>query len=114
MGYWYSQSRFASFYKSYQEARTALDLHVEQTTFGGRTFFEETKLNRLLLSIEGTDALINIVNDTIRPLLEYDRKKQSDLIHTFMTYQTFKGNVSQTARALFLHRQNIIIPITEN
>ncbi|MBU6080563.1 PucR family transcriptional regulator [Allobacillus halotolerans] len=97
-----------SFYKSYQEARTALDLHVEQTTFGGRTFFEETKLNRLLLSIEGTDALINIVNDTIRPLLEYDRKKQSDLIHTFMTYQTFKGNVSQTARALFLHRQTLL------
>lgn len=64
-----------SFYKSYQEARTALDLHVEQTTFGGRTFFEETKLNRLLLSIEGTDALINIVNDTIRPLIGIRSKK---------------------------------------
>lgn len=38
-----------SFYKMLiNEARTALDLHVEQTTFGGRTFFEETKLNRLL------------------------------------------------------------------
>lgn len=48
------------------------------------------------------------MNDTIRPLLEYDRKKQSDLIHTFMTYQTFKGNVSQTARALFLHRQTLL------
>ncbi|MFC0015908.1 MULTISPECIES: PucR family transcriptional regulator [Allobacillus] len=97
-----------SFYESYQEARTALDLHVEQSTFGGRTFFEETKLNRLLLSIEGTEALITIVNDTIRPLLDYDQKKKSDLIHTFMTYQTFKGNVSQTARALFLHRQTLL------
>ena len=97
-----------SFYQSYQEARTALDLYVEQESFGGRTFFEETKLNRLLLSIPKTDTLQQIIEETIQPLLEYDAKKQTELVQTFMTYQYFRGNVSQTARALFIHRQTLL------
>ncbi|MET3681935.1 purine catabolism regulator [Alkalibacillus flavidus] len=97
-----------AFYESYQEARTALDIHTEEHGFGERTFFEETKVNRLLMNIAGNDALIEMVQETVSPLIDYDRKRQTDLIHTFMTYQKYKGNVSQTARALNLHRQSLL------
>ncbi|WP_307065201.1 PucR family transcriptional regulator [Alkalibacillus filiformis] len=97
-----------SFYESYHEARTALDIHTEEHGFGERTFFEETKVNRLLMNVASNESLIKMVQETIEPLIEYDRKRQTDLIHTFMTYQKYKGNVSQTARALNLHRQSLL------
>ncbi|WP_188205604.1 PucR family transcriptional regulator [Alkalibacillus aidingensis] len=99
---------FQSFYESYHEARTALDIHTEQHGFGERTFFEETKVNRLLMRIAENHELIQMVKETIEPLVEYDLKRQAELIHTFMTYQKYKGNVSQTARALNLHRQSLL------
>ncbi|GAA0453363.1 PucR family transcriptional regulator [Alkalibacillus silvisoli] len=97
-----------SFYESYHEARTALDIHTEEHGFGERTFFDETKVNRLLMNVAGNKPLINMVQETVDPLIEYDRVRQTDLIHTFMTYQKYKGNVSQTARALNLHRQSLL------
>ncbi|NIK13280.1 PucR family transcriptional regulator [Alkalibacillus almallahensis] len=97
-----------AFYESYQEARTALDIHTDEAGFGDRTFFEETKVNRLLMNVADNEALIDMVRETVNPLIEYDRKRQTDLIHTFMTYQKFKGNVSQTSRALNLHRQSLL------
>ncbi|MDQ0160033.1 PucR family transcriptional regulator [Alkalibacillus salilacus] len=97
-----------AFHESYQEARTALDIHTDEAGFGDRTFFEETKVNRLLMNIADNQALIDMVRETVNPLIEYDRKRQTDLIHTFMTYQKFKGNVSQTSRALNLHRQSLL------
>ncbi|GEL78533.1 hypothetical protein TMU01_27680 [Tenuibacillus multivorans] len=96
------------FYESYQEARAALDIHTKQYGFGERTFFEETRVNRLLMILTEEDHVVTHVKEILRPLVEYDQKRKTDLIQTFMTYQKYKGNVSQTARALNLHRQSLL------
>ena len=96
------------FHESYQEAKTALDIGKKQKGLGERTFFSDTKINRLLMAISNEDEIANIVNDTLQPLIEYDRKRQTDLLYTFMIYNKYKGNVSQTARALNLHRQSLL------
>ncbi|MCE7791509.1 PucR family transcriptional regulator ligand-binding domain-containing protein [Salipaludibacillus sp. CUR1] len=96
------------FYESYQEAKTALEIGKQQAGIGERTFFKDTRINRMLMAISGEEAIRKIVKDTIQPLIDYDRKRQTDLIHTFMTYNKYKGNVSQTARALNLHRQSLL------
>ncbi|RPF52251.1 PucR family transcriptional regulator [Aquisalibacillus elongatus] len=96
------------FYESYQQARTALDIHTRQYGFGERTFFEETRVNRLLMMLTEDDQIVKQVHEILKPLVEYDQKRNADLIQTFMTYQKYKGNVSQTARALNLHRQSLL------
>lgn len=96
------------FHESYREAKTALDIGKKQKGLGERTFFSDTKINRLLMAISNEAEIANIVNDTIQPLLDYDRKRQTDLLYTFMIYNKYKGNVSQTARALNLHRQSLL------
>lgn len=97
-----------SFYDSYREARIALEIGMRKKTLGERTFFSDTKINRLLMAISTDDEIEEIVKDTIQPLLVYDRKRQTDLLYTFMIYNKYKGNVSQTARALNLHRQSLL------
>lgn len=97
-----------SFYDSYREAKTALEIGMRQKTLGERTFFSDTRINRLLMAISTDDQIEEIVKDTLQPLLAYDKKRKTDLLYTFMIYNKYKGNVSQTARALNLHRQSLL------
>ncbi|MFA9557896.1 PucR family transcriptional regulator [Evansella sp. AB-rgal1] len=97
-----------AFYSSYEEAKTALDIGIQKHGHGERTFFSDTRINRLLMALSNKEEIAEIVKDTLQPLLEYDQKRQTDLIYTFMVYNKYKGNVSQTARALNLHRQSLL------
>ncbi|WP_181347508.1 PucR family transcriptional regulator [Thalassobacillus sp. CUG 92003] len=97
-----------SFHQSYEEAKTALDIGRQQHGKGERTFFSDTRINRLLMALSHEKEIEAIVTDTISSLIEYDRKRQTDLIHTFIVYNKYNSNVSQTARALNLHRQSLL------
>ncbi|MDL4841035.1 PucR family transcriptional regulator [Aquibacillus rhizosphaerae] len=97
-----------AFYEGYQEAKTSLDIGIQQHGSGQRTFFNDTKINRLLMNISKESEISEIVKETIQPLIDYDKKRQTDLIHTFIVYNQYKGNVSQTARELNLHRQSLL------
>ncbi|WP_180319899.1 helix-turn-helix domain-containing protein [Halalkalibacter krulwichiae] len=52
--------------------------------------------------------LIDIANSVLGSLLRYSKERQIDLLHTFTVYHQNRGNVSQTARALNLHRQSLM------
>ncbi|WP_053217870.1 PucR family transcriptional regulator [Virgibacillus senegalensis] len=96
------------FRESYQEAKTALEIGQKQHGPGGRTFFEDTRINRLLMRFADDGAIADIVEQIVFPLVEYDKKRKTDLIRTFLAYNQHKGNVSQAARTLNLHRQSLL------
>ncbi|MBN8236253.1 PucR family transcriptional regulator ligand-binding domain-containing protein [Halobacillus kuroshimensis] len=96
------------FHHSYEEARTALQMGEQQNEAGGRTFFKETRMNRLLMALSHKKEIEEIVQDTLQPLIDYDQKRQAELLHTFMVYNKYNSNVSQTSRALNLHRQSLL------
>ncbi|SEH49158.1 purine catabolism regulatory protein [Halobacillus karajensis] len=95
------------FHKSYEEAGTALKIG-QQHEEGERTFFSDTRMNRLLMALSHEEEIGVIVRDTLEKLIEYDQKRQTELIHTFMVYNKYNSNVSQAARALNLHRQSLL------
>ncbi|UOR10922.1 PucR family transcriptional regulator [Halobacillus amylolyticus] len=97
-----------SFHQSYDEAVTALNIGKQQHEEGNRTFFSDTRMNRLLMALSHEKEIESIVKDTLQPLIEYDQKRQTDLIQTFIVYNKYNSNVSQTARALTLHRQSLL------
>jgi len=41
-------------------------------------------------------------------LIEYEKKREMDLIDTFIVYDNQNGNVSQAARVLNMHRQSLL------
>lgn len=102
----YIPNKLDSFSKSYEEAKVALEIGMkEKQTL---SFYDRTKLNRLLLSFSKYKDITNILHETIQPLLNYDKKRNADLVKTFVVYNQRKGNVSQTARELNLHRQSLL------
>ncbi|MGM8364731.1 PucR family transcriptional regulator [Virgibacillus sp. W0181] len=96
------------FHESYKKAKSALDMGRQQKGPGQRVNFEDTQLSRLLLNLAADPEIRDITLATIAPLIEYDKKREMDLIETFIAYDNQNGNVSQAARVLNLHRQSLL------
>ncbi|WP_226654813.1 PucR family transcriptional regulator [Pseudalkalibacillus hwajinpoensis] len=96
------------FPESYSKACVALDLGRKQRGAGSRIDYEDTKINRLLQSLSHDKDVQEVTMSTISPLVDYDEKRNMDLIGTFTAYHLNNGNVSQTARKLNLHRQSLL------
>ncbi len=97
-----------SFYDSFQEARTALDIGRRQRGKGYISTYADTRFDRALMALAENNELKQITDATIAPIVHYSKERGIDLIHTFVVYNQHKGNVSQTARALNLHRQSLL------
>src|SRR5690625_5117565 len=103
-----SRDGVMQFYESYQKANSALDIGCKQKLPGERISFDDTKLNRLLLHLANNQEIRDITLTTLAPLIEYEKKREMDLIDTFIAYDNQNGNVSQAARVLNLHRQSLL------
>ncbi|GAA5416040.1 purine catabolism regulatory protein [Paraliobacillus ryukyuensis] len=97
-----------SFSVLYSNAVLALRIGGSKQAVGSRTLYEDTKMDRLLMALAEEEEVRTIVNETLRVLLAYDNKRQTDLLHTFFIYKQHNGNVSQAARELNLHRQSLL------
>lgn len=98
----------SGFKESYQNAKIALNISRNKKGIGNRVMYENTRIDRLLLNLFQNPDMKEIIISTVEPLVEYDKQRNMDLINTISTYNHYQGNVSQTARALFLHRQSLL------
>ncbi|WP_194841258.1 PucR family transcriptional regulator [Salinibacillus xinjiangensis] len=96
------------FYESYQEAQKALEIGRRQRGPGHQNRYSDTRVDRALMSLVYHDELKIITDQTIGSLLKYDQERGIDLVNTFVVYSRNRGNVSQTARELNLHRQSLV------
>lgn len=97
-----------AFHKSFQSARTALDIGSKQNPPGHHTCYADTRIYRALLNLGDHEEMRHMARDVIGSLIRYRRDKDIDLIETFNAYLRYKENVSQTARSLHLHRQSLV------
>ncbi len=70
-------------------------------------YFGDLSVHRLLFQLQGYDELEQFCNESIGPLLEYDAKHNSTLIKTLTVYFEHLGNLTQTAEALYIHRNTL-------
>ncbi|KMK78319.1 PucR family transcriptional regulator [Alkalihalobacillus pseudalcaliphilus] len=99
---------FEDFQESYQQAILSLRIGRIRNKQPNRTWFDQTRVDRVLLQLVHNTDMHEIVLDTIEPLVQYDEERQMDLIGTFIAFNQYRGNVSQTARSLNLHRQSLL------
>lgn len=96
------------FKESYDNAKVALNIGRNKKGIGERTLYEHTRIDRVLLNFAENEEMKEVVLSTIGPLVKYDEQRNMDLIGTFTVYNRYHGNVSQTARALNIHRQSLM------
>ncbi|MCL4394254.1 MAG: helix-turn-helix domain-containing protein, partial [Chloroflexi bacterium] len=90
-----------------REARQALSM-ARRLAEPNPMYFGELNVYRLLFQLEYSAELGTFCEEIIGKLIAYDRAQGTELVETLSGYFAHKGNLSQTAEALFVHRNTLL------
>lgn len=88
--------------RSYQEAKIALELGVDNQGNSFVTHFEDLGMTRLLANVRH-ELLDEYSNEYLGELEEFDAENETDMLQTLQVYIAENGNLKSTADQLFIH-----------
>ena len=102
--------------RGFAEANEALQMGQDLSAQKGNdskwqpfvTHFNDLGVYRYLYKIAHMDDLRDVYQDQIAHIVNYDRRKNTDLLETLETYLECAGNLTRTADRLFVHRNTLI------
>ncbi|MCR1899287.1 PucR family transcriptional regulator ligand-binding domain-containing protein [Irregularibacter muris] len=103
-------SKIEELYKSYQDAKKSITL--------GKLFnqdkvvhFDDLGIYRLLYYENLKPELRRFYTETLMPLVEYDKAKDTELVKTLQSYFENNGNLKKISKQLFTHYNTILYRI---
>jgi hypothetical protein len=96
----------SQFARSFGEARRALDIRLKSRAPNGVTNFDELGVLRILHR-ENESEIHTFVHEWLGELLDYDLRRNTDLVQTLSHYLDCGGNYDETASALLIHRSTL-------
>ena len=90
-----------------RQARGACHLGLRIAGRQGPFDYAELGLYRLLAGLRDREELVHFYEETLGPLDRYDREHNTELLRTLQVFFDHHGNASQTAKALFVHRNTL-------
>lgn len=99
-------SSCADFSKSYEEAKKSLQILKAMYCDNKVIYYENLGMYKLFhnLSHEG----INFVKEILFPIIEYDEKREGNLMETLEAYFKYNGNIKLVAQQLYIHYNTAI------
>jgi purine catabolism regulator len=98
---------FDNLRQSFHEAEDAVHMCQELRTQTRSTFFGNSSLYNLLLSLKNPGELHRFCMTWLADLIAYDEQQHSDLLDTLNTYFANNGNTALTAKELKIHRNTL-------
>ena len=97
-------TRLSELGRSYSDALKAV--RMGRRAYGGGSVYDYRQMGvyRLLFTHTDIDSLQEFY---LAPLVQYDQKHGSDLVHTIETYYQNNGNTLATAEQLYIHRNTL-------
>ena len=99
-------------WKSYHQAKSIQKLQENGKIDHTFIFYSDMGIYKLLIGIEDREIIQEYYDKTIRPLLVYDEKNDSDLAVVLRAYLNHNGSVKETADELYVHRNTINYKLT--
>lgn len=103
----------SGFARGYTAAKEALDLGYRQWGPGHRTSSEDLRMYQVLSRVAADPVAKALIAETLGPLIEYDRRKQGQLLQTLGEFIRARGQASKTAQRLVLHRQSLLYRLSK-
>lgn len=94
--------------QSYQQAAQALEIGRRLFGNGKLHSFAQLGIYRLLFHLHGHYELTSFYEETLGSLLDADTRSSIDPIGTLENFFRYNGNLSETARAMHLHRNSLL------
>lgn len=90
---------------SYTEARDAVEIARSSAIRGRAVVFDEVLIDHVVRSSPHGDR---ILDGTLRPLLEYDARRQAELVSTLRAYVQSGFNLTRSAELLNVHPNTVV------
>ena len=97
--------------RSFTQAQEAIRVSGTLSSTAGAHFYEDLIIYQLLSSGVESEQSMELYTLSIRGLVEYDRQNETNMVETLDCYFACNCNVSETAKALFIHRNTLIYRI---
>lgn len=94
--------------QSYQQAQQALEMGCRLFGDGKLHAFAQLGVYRLLFHLYGHQELSQFYTETLGSLVDSDSRSNHALIETLEGFFRYNGNLSETARAMHLHRNSLL------
>jgi hypothetical protein len=95
------------FPQSFAAARRALNIRLNSATPEGASAYDELGFYRLVDAAHRDGAVEDFVREWLGVLLDYDKTKNSELVHTLSEYLEYGGSYDESAAALHIHRSTL-------
>jgi sugar diacid utilization regulator len=95
------------FPRSFMEARRAMSIRQRSVSPQGAAAFDELGFYRLIDAADGGGEVESFVREWLGTLLDYDDRKNSDLVMTLSDYLECGGSYDESAAALHIHRSTL-------
>ena len=89
----------------YAEARDAVEIATGSGIRGRAVAFNDVLIDHMVRSSPHGDR---ILDQTLRPLVEYDRERHGDLVKTLRVYLDSGFNLTRSAEALSVHPNTVV------
>jgi sugar diacid utilization regulator len=93
--------------RSYREAQMALKTQKAARLGDRATVFDDLGVYRILSGVDDPDTVERYVRDWLGALLDYDGRKDSELVATLSGYLECGGSYAGAAKALSVHRSTL-------
>ncbi len=92
---------------SYTDAMYALDA-TEHYCEDDVVDFDNLGIYKLLCQQDLKDEFISFYNETLKPLVVYDRRRDTELVKSLMYYFEMNGNLKKMSEKLFTHYNTVL------
>jgi sugar diacid utilization regulator len=93
--------------RSYREAQMALKTQKAARLGDRATVFDDLGVYRILSGVDDPDTVERYVRDWLGALLDYDGRKDSEMVATLSGYLECGGSYAGAAKALSVHRSTL-------
>lgn len=107
-----SYDRAQELYRSYGQAKLIVE-NLCKTNMSNIKHYDDLGLYRIL-AFEGLQGeLIEFCSDILKPLVEYDKMNNSELIKTLKMYFECDGNMKKISEKMYMHYNTIIYRVQQ-
>lgn len=93
---------------SYREAGRAVETSRLNAQQAGPVHYDDLGIFRILSYEELQPELIQFYNETLEPLVAYDREKDSQLVETLKKYFECRSNLKRVSEVMYTHYNTVI------
>lgn len=96
--------------KSYEQAKVVVEKFNKSNT-ENILHYDDLGLYAILCFDGIQGELVRFCNDTINPIIEYDKLNNTELVRTLRAYFECNGNMKKISKAMFMHYNTIVYRI---